>query len=891
MAFFSTRKNSNVAQSICRTTLAALTALALLTLCAATPAAAANYAVVAGTSQFKNLPQSNWLVSADADARSISSALAADTHWPSANVQLLTNAQASKAGLQAAIAAMAARAGSGDTCLFYYSGHGTTDGTHEYICPSDVSNSSAAILYSTSIRDDELAGWLSAVKGQVIVMLDTCYSGGMLGSTATSSLASSSAAGTKAVRIKCLNPKAKAVPAGRGFHAELVKLRAAKVAARAAEKAAPGKAAGTTTTAALDGLPLVVALSASASTEESYELDTAPFNHGLFTFYVLEAMQSPLTDSNSSGDIAVEEVYAYISPRVSSYWLDSSQYRQHPQLLDDIAGDVTLVNDPTGLPATVFASNSFDTNPGWTAGSAWAWGTPQGHGGGSTAGGPDPTAGHSGAPVYGNNLAGNYALKMSVENSLTSSAFNCSNYNNIHLRFWRWLGANGADWARLYVSNDNAKWTQVWVNPVFSISDTQWTQYDYNISAVASGKSAVYLRWGLGPTYSGPAFCGWNIDDVALVGDYVTPPVPTPAIGLGLTKLTPTCTQGSDATSQTFQVWNSGQSTLNYTVSTNVSWLSVSPTSGTSTGTGNQQTHTVTYATAGLTAGTYPATITISAAGASNSPQTIAVTLTVSPVPSTMVVEGNGQFITSGDTTASLADYTDFGAASTVPSGSVTRTFTIVNNGTAPLNLTGNPDLVTISGTNATDFTVLAQPTTPLAANGGTTTFQVQFVPQATGLRTATVSVANDSGFGTFTFAIQGTGQGQIATNTNNTDSAHALDLGTISGVFNLPSGMSLPSGNEEQWYKFTLAKAGNSNSKVEVLFTATSQSYHHHPNQNIDAVLFDLFHYYPIRWGSFEPNGLVVPLRLLPAGRVYYLCVYGNNWTSTSYNLRITTP
>jgi hypothetical protein len=60
--------------------------------------------------------------------------------------------------------------------------------------------------------------------------------------------------------------------------------------------------------------------------------------------------------------------------------------------------------------------------------------------------------------------------------------------------------------------------------------------------------------------------------------------------------------------------------------------LSCSPANGTSTA--ETDTISVNYNTSGLNAGTHNATITISASGATNSPQTISVTLTVSTKPS-----------------------------------------------------------------------------------------------------------------------------------------------------------------------------------------------------------------------------------------------------------------
>ncbi len=136
----------------------------------------------------------------------------------------------------------------------------------------------------------------------------------------------------------------------------------------------------------------------------------------------------------------------------------------------------------------------------------------------------------------------------------------------------------------------------------------------------------------------------------------------SPTIDRSPSTLSPSCTQGQNASNQTFTVANSGSGTLSYSISDNVSWLSCSPTSGTSTG--EADTITVTYATSGLTAGTYNATITISDPNATNNPQTIAVTLTVS----------SGATIVLNDTFDSYAGQSNFTAAwpiSLSPGGSL----------------------------------------------------------------------------------------------------------------------------------------------------------------------------------------------------------------------------
>jgi uncharacterized delta-60 repeat protein len=118
-----------------------------------------------------------------------------------------------------------------------------------------------------------------------------------------------------------------------------------------------------------------------------------------------------------------------------------------------------------------------------------------------------------------------------------------------------------------------------------------------------------------------------------------------------------------------------------------------------------------------------------------------------------IVVLGNSVNITTGDASPALTDHTDFGSLNAT-SGTLVRTFTITNSGTANLTLGS----VTIGGTHAADFTVSLQPSTPVVPNGSTT-FQVTFDPSALGLRSATVSFSNNDGDeNPFTFDLQGTG-------------------------------------------------------------------------------------------------------------------------------------
>jgi len=108
----------------------------------------------------------------------------------------------------------------------------------------------------------------------------------------------------------------------------------------------------------------------------------------------------------------------------------------------------------------------------------------------------------------------------------------------------------------------------------------------------------------------------------------VTPGVPT--IGRSPASLSFSATEGgSNPAAKTFEVWNSGTGTLNWAVSDNAAWLTLAPPSGSSTGEHDVVTASVNIGS--MTDGDYSGTITIAATGATNTPQTVSVSLHISP--------------------------------------------------------------------------------------------------------------------------------------------------------------------------------------------------------------------------------------------------------------------
>ncbi|MCG7550244.1 Ig-like domain-containing protein, partial [Pseudoalteromonas sp. Of7M-16] len=165
-------------------------------------------------------------------------------------------------------------------------------------------------------------------------------------------------------------------------------------------------------------------------------------------------------------------------------------------------------------------------------------------------------------------------------------------------------------------------------------------------------------------------------------------------------------------------------------------------------------------------------------------PDTDDCTAAAAPDPD-INLKGNNQSITSGDTTPSASDHTDFGSHQTGASN-FTRTFTIENViASSTLTLSGSP-LVSISASN--DFSISSQPGSSSLNGVTSTTFVVQLDPTTVGSPEATVTItSNDPNEGTYTFKVGAT---VTAANT-----APVVDLDSAAGGNDRSSAFSEGSG------------------------------------------------------------------------------------------------
>jgi hypothetical protein len=135
-------------------------------------------------------------------------------------------------------------------------------------------------------------------------------------------------------------------------------------------------------------------------------------------------------------------------------------------------------------------------------------------------------------------------------------------------------------------------------------------------------------------------------------------------------------------------------------------------------------------------AGTDPAIVIVDAA--------TPVTVTIA-VPEIIVTCGGTEIINGGE----------YGFGSRTTGTSTNAVFTINNTGTWPLDITVP---VLISGANAADFSITAQPVSPVAVSGNTA-LTVRFTPASAGFKTAVISIVNDdSDENPYDITVNGTG-------------------------------------------------------------------------------------------------------------------------------------
>jgi hypothetical protein len=147
------------------------------------PAQGTLYVLAVGIDHFAVNDPSLTLKFAVSDATSFADLVgkAAAPDYAHVNVTLLTDMQATRAGILGALAGVAAKAQAGDTFLFYVASHGgvnASDGQF-LIVPEDISDlSSWGTIEKGSVTEGALVKALAAIRARdTLLFIDTCYAG------------------------------------------------------------------------------------------------------------------------------------------------------------------------------------------------------------------------------------------------------------------------------------------------------------------------------------------------------------------------------------------------------------------------------------------------------------------------------------------------------------------------------------------------------------------------------------------------------------------------------------------------------------------------------------------------------------------------------------------
>jgi hypothetical protein len=248
------------------------------------------WAVVIGISRYKGIPSLKYAAN---DAREFYRYLAEVNAVPKDHIWLLLDEEATLDNLKSTLGTQLRRqAGKDDMVIIYLAGHGATekdatspdgDGLEKYILPY---NANPKDLYASAMPMSEVARIFNRISSERLVFIsDTCYSGASGGRT-----------------VPVLGARA-------------------NVSGAFLDRLSQGKGR--------------VIITASDANEVSVEKDD--LKHGVFTYYLLEALRGQ-GDTDKDGVITVDEVYRYVSMKVPQ----ATGQDQHPVKKGEVTGQIVL---------------------------------------------------------------------------------------------------------------------------------------------------------------------------------------------------------------------------------------------------------------------------------------------------------------------------------------------------------------------------------------------------------------------------------------------------------------------------------------------------------------------------------------------------------------------
>ena len=252
------------------------------------------WAVVIGINDYSNIRKLKYAVN---DAKAFYELLVSHNNIPKENVALLLDRQANLTNLRSTLGTrLKKNADKDDTVFIYFAGHGATerdvmsqdgDGLEKYLLPYDADLKD---LYSSALPMREISHIFNRIRSERLIFIaDSCYSGASGGRTVSFS----------GIRANISNEFLDRIAGGKG----------------------------------------TVILSASGANEVSAENED--FQHGIFTYYLLEGLRGK-ADSDKDGLVTVDEVYRYVSEQVPR----ATNQEQHPVKKGTVEGRLILGTVP-----------------------------------------------------------------------------------------------------------------------------------------------------------------------------------------------------------------------------------------------------------------------------------------------------------------------------------------------------------------------------------------------------------------------------------------------------------------------------------------------------------------------------------------------------------------
>lgn len=266
------------------------------------------------------------LFTPDDDARDMAALLQSDFGFPAQKI--ITNQTspptttgvmavtgmglATRANIVAAFGLLDSLEDEDTTVIIYYSGHGgqvldtngdETDGYDEFIAAYDTNTTYSG--FTNVLTDDDLELLLANLESKhIIVIIDSCYSGGLM--TVTNQESGS------LVRRGLSHPALAGQSAATADEMGL------------AELTQPGRL-------------IITAGTGTQSTWESLDL-----NNGVFTYFYLAGLRDLSNDANQNEQVSLEEAFWFTKSTVDDWVFSRQGEHQNPDITDQLFGQVNL---------------------------------------------------------------------------------------------------------------------------------------------------------------------------------------------------------------------------------------------------------------------------------------------------------------------------------------------------------------------------------------------------------------------------------------------------------------------------------------------------------------------------------------------------------------------